>query len=308
MKLHIVVNPNGASGRAWSLWKELEPLFRKSEHEIKLYTSSKEEGITDIVRSITSSPQENYVVVIGGDGTINEAVNGIVDFKRTYFGFIPCGSGNDLAKDLGLSKDAKELVQQILEGKIRRKSDIGEVTVYEGDTSFTRRFNISCGIGYDAEICAYVEQSKAKPFLNKLHLGKLVYLIEGSHVIFTTELTPMKLYYNNEMRYVDKALFVVGMNHAYEGGGFKFCPNASDQDRKLDICIAENLSRFDFFRIFPYAYNGNHVKFKGVHLDQVEDIDIQSEKPLYVHTDGEVVGQYSHISMRILEDQLQLIL
>ena len=307
MKLHIVVNPNGASGRAWSLWKSLETIFHESPHEIVLSCSSHSEGITEICKKITDTDEETYLVVIGGDGTVNEAVNGIVNFDKTYFGFIPCGSGNDLGKDLGLPSDKKEIAKQILKCEVKRESDVGEVTLHKNDTTTKRRFNISCGFGYDAEICAHVEASKLKKVLNKIRLGKLVYLLEGSKVIFTTQLTPMRLTYNNQTVLYEECLFTVAMNHAYEGGGFKFCPDADSTDRQLDICIAEKLSRLDFFTIFPYAYLGKHDTFKGVHLDRCESIILEAKKPLYVHTDGEVCGEFEKIEIKLLEERLKLL-
>ena len=308
MKIHVVVNPAGASGRAWSLWKSLEPIFRESHHEIVLDCSSHDDRITDICKRITTTNEDTYLIIIGGDGTINEAVNGIVNFEKTYFGFIPCGSGNDLGKDLQLPKDKTEIAKQLLKCEVKRECDVGEVILYDDEKTFTRRFNISCGFGYDAEICAFVEASKLKKVLNKMRLGKLVYLFEGAKVIFSTQLTPMTLTYNNQTYHYEKCLFTVGMNHAYEGGGFKFCPDADANDRKLDICIAEKLSRLDFFMIFPYAYGGNHNRFEGIHLDRCEAITLEASRPLYVHTDGEVVGEFKKIEMHLLDDKLKLLL
>lgn len=309
MQFHVVVNPAGASGRAWKLWEKLEPMFQLSEHEYILYRSTRQKGITEICQEVTSQGKEVRLIIIGGDGTVNEAVNGIADFEHTLFGFVPCGSGNDLALDLGLPKDKKEIVKQLLQGDVKRIQDVGEVVYFDHeDKPHKRRFNISCGFGFDAEICAFVERSKLKKILNRIHLGKLIYLIQGIHVIFTTQLTPLELTYNGKTDSFLKCLFVAGMNHCYEGGGFKFCPHAKADDQQLDLCIADGLKRFDFFRIFPYAYTGKHLQFKGVKEDRCKQIEIKAKRPLWLHTDGEVIGEYTKIEMHILPKCLKLMI
>ena len=96
------------------------------------------------------------------------------------------------------------------------------------------------------------------------------------------------------------------MNTAYEGGGFKFGPDADPADSLLDLCIADHLSQFDFFRIFPYAYSGSHVKFKGVEGRKTKKAEIETDTPVWVHTDGEIEYMSSHIRLELLDTKLKL--
>lgn len=315
---HIIINPVGASGATNKLFQKVEPYLQKENIQYVVHTSSKQESISEIVSKLTSTSEDTYLVVIGGDGSLNEAVNGIVSFEHTYFGFIPCGSGNDYARSLSLPSNLYDLLNIIFKGEVRRTCDIGEITLHNytdafrtipslKENKFIRRFNVSAGIGFDAEICQKVHVSKVKPFLNKIHLGKLAYIIEAIRVIFTTKMVPVKITLDNKTKSYDKCLFAAMMNEPYEGGGFKFCPKASGEDHVLDICYADHLSKFDFFRIFPYAYSGSHVKFKGVYTNQFKSVDIQTEVPLWVHTDGEVYCKSTHISARLLDEKLNLL-
>lgn len=315
---HIIINPVGASGATNKLFRKVEPYLQKENIHYVVHTSSKEESISEIVAKLTSTNEDTFLVVIGGDGSLNEAVNGIVSFEHTYFGFIPCGSGNDYARSLSLTNNLYDLIQQIFKGEVHRTCDVGEITLHNYSDAFrnmpslkenklVRRFNVSAGIGFDAEICQKVHVSKVKPFLNKIHLGKLAYIIEAIRVIFSTKMVPVKITLDNQTKAYDKCLFAAVMNEPYEGGGFKFCPKASGEDHVLDICYADHLSKFDFFRIFPYAYSGSHVKFKGVYTSQFTNVDIQTEVPLWVHTDGEVYCKSTHISAKLLDEKLKLI-
>lgn len=314
MLFHIVINPVGASGGTMKVWHKVEPLFQSAHIDYVVHTSTIEDGIENICHRLTDTLEKTYIVIIGGDGTLNEAVNGIVNFKNTMLGFIPCGSGNDLARALHISKNVKEVFESLKDGTIKHICDVGEITFhnsvdeYRGKLpSHIRRFNVSAGIGFDAEICQKVHVSKMKKVLNKIHLGKLSYIFEAVKVIFGAPMIPFDITLDGDMKKYTKCLFAVGMNHAYEGGGFKFCPNAKENDELIDICLADHLTRFDFFKIFPYAYNGNHVKFKGVHTFKAKTIKIDTEKPLWVHTDGEVYCRSSSISMRLLDEKLNMI-
>ena len=178
---NIVINPNGASGTAQTIFKKIEPLLIKNNIKYIVHTSSISEGISSICSRLTKLNEDIYLVLIGGDGSLNEAVNGIVNFEKTYVGFIPCGSGNDFARSINLPQKLDELVSIIFNGEIKRQCDIGEVIMHNfseefrelpdvKDNQFKRKFNVSTGIGFDAEICQKTHVSKVKPFLNKIKL------------------------------------------------------------------------------------------------------------------------------------------
>ena len=98
---HIVINPAGAGGRTNECWTVVKKEMDTLGIEYAVHLSSLAHGIKDIMRELTSSQERVNIILIGGDGSMNLAVNGIVNFQNTYLGLIPCGSGNDLAKSLG---------------------------------------------------------------------------------------------------------------------------------------------------------------------------------------------------------------
>ncbi|MBQ5316607.1 MAG: YegS/Rv2252/BmrU family lipid kinase [Oscillospiraceae bacterium] len=301
---HIVVNPTGASGKAWKQWELVEPVF--AEVGYKLYRSTRKQGIEEICRKLTERGKLTKLVVIGGDGTFNEAVNGIADFENTYFGFIPCGTGNDLERDMELDSDRIKLAEKITEGVVRRVSDIGELTAEVYGRTIVRRFNISSDIGFGAATCAHVSQSKLKPILNRIGLGRLTYLIEAIKVCFTSKQPSVRITCNGRTRIYKRCLCAIAMNHRCEGGGFKFCPDADFQDRKLDVCIGNDMSRIAFLKMLPLAYMGKHLKLKGVYSERTDSILMECDEPQWVHTDGEVHGKTRRAQMRIIPEKLKL--
>lgn len=313
----IVINPSSSSGLVKKLWlDEIEPIFRKAKCQYNVYYSTPIFDIVDIVRQLTSMNVEKDIVIIGGDGTMNLAINGIRNFQKTRIGFIPCGSGNDLAKGLHLSKKIEQCCQKILQKKTVRTIDIGEVIYHtrfheiqkekvHTDGYVHRRFNISCGIGFDASICEKVAINDKK-LLNQIHLGKLIYIETAIKIIASSKRIPVTITIDNKTVNYPKLLFSVVMNTPYEGGGFAFCPQAKADDRALDICVGDGISQLDFFRIFPYAYLGKHVKFQGVHIHRAKQIHIQTKEPMWVHTDGEVACQSDDIYIQLCKEQLQM--
>ncbi len=315
--LEIIINPSGGSGAAKKLFeKKIKPLLDQRHAEYRLHYSTLARDLDTICHDITGDGKEHTLVIVGGDGSMNVAVNGIQHFDKNKVGFIPAGSGNDLALALKISRDPEELVNAILKGEVKRELDIIEISVdgmYDRDNAkissktFTRKANISSGFGFDAEICAEAEGVKLKNVLNKLGLGKLIYLAVALKVIFTTKMVPAYAVIDGKRTELYDLLFTAAMNTAYEGGGFKFCPDAIGTDGVLNIVSGNGLSRFDFFRIFPYAYSGAHVKFDGVSIHTFSQCDVYSEVPLWVHTDGEVVGKTRHVSYRLADAKLRMI-
>ncbi len=304
---YIVLNPAGASGRTIRMWERLKPVFDEYG-EYTLCQSTVSDSIGDICRRVTSRGERTELIVIGGDGTFNEAVNGISDLENTLFGFIPCGTGNDIGRDMGLPDDSEELVRIMSDGEMKRTADIGELAVYLDDKIVRRRFNVSSDVGFGAATCAKVQNSPLKPVFNKLGLGRLTYLIEAISVCFSSKPVTVKVTCNGKSTVYKRNLCVVVMNHGYEGGGFRFCPDADYDDGQLDICIGNGLSHIGFLRMLPLAYMGKHLSLKGITAERTDHVVIQASRPLWVHTDGEVLGMVQKASMRVLPEKLKLLI
>ncbi len=328
---HVIVNPSSSSGRGKSKWDKIETRFRESGVPYKVHYSSPSCPIETICETLTSGGEDCNLIILGGDGTMNAVVNGIKDFEHTRVGFIQTGSGNDLVKGIGIAQNRDKLIDSILKGEVVRTCDIGRVTYHNYSSildPFThkpvteslqeaaaaedafprvRLFNISAGIGFDAAVCQRADGSSLKSLLNKVNMGKLVYISEAIHMILASPMVGMKITCNGREVFRPRTLFAVVMNTCYEGGGFKFCPDAVNSDGILNMFGAGDLNRMNFFRIFPTAYDGKHLGFKGMFTDRGKSITIRSSVPLWVHTDGEVMCKSSEITVDLFPHKLQLL-
>ena len=368
--LHIIVNPASSSGRGARVWKAVEKQIREDGQPYAVHFSTPVKGIEQICEEITSDGQENTLLILGGDGSMNEAVNGIRNFERTRVGFLQIGSGNDLQRDMHLPKDQREIIASVLRGQVVRRCDVGEVLFHDRhsilpgweDPRYARRlFNVGCGIGFDAECCWAAASSRFKSVLNALRLGKLIYLAAAIRLIFTSQMADCEITFEGgtgceadggagvsvgsdagnasngdagsmsesgagstagvagggagntshpegTSLHYKKLLFAACMNHQYQGGGFRFCPHASADDGRIDLCTASDIARPNFFRIFPHAYNGGHLRYRGVTEERSVSFTIRTDRPLWVQTDGEVTCRSSHITVRLLPGQLRLVI
>lgn len=303
---YIIMNPSSSSGRGMRIWKQLEPVFQERKIPYRLLLSTHNGHIAELAAEVTASERPVNLIILGGDGTVNEALQGIRDFSKANIGFIPTGSGNDLARDMRLGKDPLKTLESILNKDICRKVDLGRLTVDShrdasvkkggNDTPNERFFVVSSGIGFDAAVCEEALSSRLKDVLNKLKLGKLTYLGIALKQLITAKNVSCDLYLDDKAPiHLDRFLFSAFMIHRYEGGGFKFCPDADAGDGLLDICLVGHLPKPVIFLALPTAFFGKHYLFPQIFHYRASRIEIKTSAPLWVHTDGEVYYKSDHI-------------
>ena len=251
----FLVNPASRSGRGQKYWERIKPVLEERKIPYQVFFSKGPGDMVKLSRQLTSSlspeGEDVHLVVLGGDGTANEAVQGIADFSRTRFSYIPTGSSNDLARDAGISRNPLEALERILSSARERRMDVGFLhynTAYlpeasrPADVPPDRRFLVSCGIGFDAGVCQEAMKSRMKDFLNKVGLGKLTYLGIALKQLMRSGRDSAELVIDENSPSVKSIrlpglMFIACMSHCYEGGGFYFCPGADAADGML--CLRE---------------------------------------------------------------------
>lgn len=301
---YFIVNPKASSGVGLKKWKALAVLLKKNKLPYQVFFTDGAGSATLHARVITSRKEEVMLVAVGGDGTANEVLNGICDFTRTTFGYVPTGSSNDLARAMNLPSEPEEAIKLLLHPEAVRHVNVGFVT--SGNSS--RRFLVSSGIGFDAAVCHEALNSRLKKHLNRFHLGKLTYLGIALKHILLLKGTPAKLILDDGRRFsFPKVFFCTFMNTKYEGGGFQFCPEAQPDDDLLDICLVEQMRKTKIFRVLPTAYPGKHTRTKEVHICQCRRAHIKTPRPMAVHTDGESFHFQKDLTVGLLDARLRFL-
>ncbi|MDO4337048.1 MAG: diacylglycerol kinase family protein [Eubacteriales bacterium] len=298
---HFIINSAASSGKGAEVWQKAESILKRENAEYTAHFPKSGEHTDRLVRKLTETPssEDCHLVVLGGDGTLNLVLQGIVSFEHTTLSCIRTGSGNDFAKDMGLERDLERALLHLLYDSQETMLDYGILTAYPTDDSpVQKRFLISSGVGYDADICEEVSRSRLKKVMNRLHLGKLVYVCIGIRQIFTRKTCRAVLRLEGqEKRYISGLFFLVGMIHPYEGGGVPFCPEADPADGYLDLCVVEGMAKWKLLLAVIFVYLKKHYLFRGVTAFRCRSLTLTLDKPQWFHMDGETPFKIRKISM-----------
>ena len=304
---HILINPASRSGKGFQIWKEqIQPILQRKKIPYHAYFSKKPGDAALIAHKISSLAQNPLsLIILGGDGTINEALQGLQNTSRIILGYIPSGSSNDLARDLGIPSNPSDALNLILNSGTPHWMDLGTVSYPDGTT---RRFAVSCGIGFDAAVCQEAIHSTLKKAMNKLGLGKLTYLGIALKQLFTAKAISGKLTIeDNPPINIGNMLFTACMLHRFEGGGFQFAPDAVDNDGMLNLCVVGDLSKLFVLFALPTAFKGSHYRFKGITPYKAKKLILETNLPLWVHTDGEVARKSRRICVTCEKSAIRII-
>ena len=244
--------------------------------------------------------------MLGGDGSANEVLNGMTHFEKVKFGVIPTGSGNDLARGLGIKGSPTEQLEAILSCEKEFVMDLGEVSWNGGKKP--RLFAISAGTGLDALVCKKALKSALKDFLNKIHLGKLTYILLTIESLFTMETTDGAAVSDGKgQKNMKKMIFCAAMNFRAEGGGVPMAPAADARDGKLSVCCAYGIPKWRTFFCLPFLVTAKHLFIRGFEVTDCAEYDLKLKQPMVLHADGEYCGEVTEIHFKCLPGMLHVL-
>ncbi|MFC7686775.1 diacylglycerol/lipid kinase family protein [Ureibacillus sp. GCM10028918] len=286
MKLHFVINERAGNGKGARVWKKLKGELKSpfSQH----ITNYKGHGSKIAQQIATANAGElNLIIAIGGDGTIHEVVNGVIDCPNVYVGAIQAGSGNDFSRSFPTFKSAQEIDELLPENNRKCKSyDCGHIEWNEKEFGFVN----NSGIGFDAFVANAANLSSFKDQLNTLGLGKFSYAYYVLKGLFTFKLFELIVEQDGILRKYDNVWFVTVSNQPFFGGGMKISPKSIPNDGLLELSIVYNLSRLKLLLLFATVFFGAHTKLKEFVQLQGEQFTLYINEELPCHADGEILG------------------
>ena len=307
--LYFIVNETSRSGKTRQIWKDIQQSLIKADVSYEYMITQGRDHATKLASEISQRPEDNIcIVVIGGDGTMNEVINGIADFDKVRFGIIPTGSGNDFGGGLDLPKSPEENLQRIISSykageDSYRAVDIGLVRWGQNQKKL---FGISSGIGLDAIVCRKALSSKLKNVLNKLGLGSLTYVLLTIITLLSMKTADFEISYDNNKSTLKKTIFAAAMNLRAEGGGVPMAPDANPYDGKLSISSASGIPKWVTFLCLPFLVAGKHTHIKGFNLVSCREASIHSSQKMTLHADGEYVADVTDLTFRVYPQKLRL--
>ena len=225
--------------------------------------------------------------VAGGDGTINEVINGLRPGAHPV-GILPLGTGNDFARVLGI-RTMRDTLDALLRDSRKPVDAVCADVVDEEEHAFSRRFINTLGVGFDAAVAVDVSR-------RRFGSGILPYLLAVLRVLRHYRPVPSTVILQNRELAASLFLACIG-NGTTSGGGFMLTPHARVDDGVLDLCHVRAVGIMRVLQVLPLALKGTHVNAPEVTYHQAAHLDIHLDDPLPVHVDGEIL---THRARRIV--------
>jgi diacylglycerol kinase (ATP) len=297
----VIVNPVAGAGRTRREWPRIMGLFRASglrfEHEI-----TEAPGHAIELAKAAASNGFDTVVSVGGDGTINEVVNGLYasgNIRDIALGIVSTGTGSDYIRTVGVPRRYEDACRCLLQPK-RRTVDLGVVEYTDNGSLKQRLFVNFSGFGFDAEIVRRTtRQFKALGSLPAYLMGLLVTLVAYRN-------KDISLKVDGEL--IERRVCAVIMNNGkYGGGGMFAAPGADLADGWLDVLIIGDMSKPDLLRSLPRIYKGTHLTHPKVAMKRAKEIEVECRGGrMQLQADGELLGEVP-ARFRVLPSLLNVI-
>ncbi len=301
--IQVIVNPTAAYGKTAGRWPAIQAALR-AQGLVFTATLTEQRGHASELARQAVAQGFALVVAVGGEGTIYEVVNGLMDATTTQppnhptaqppnhpttplpaLGILPCGTGGDFVRSLGLPKDPLAAIKHLV-GDSTRTIDVGylECAPLTGGDPVKRYFLNIAGLGFDGEVIQRVERSSKAaggtiPYLTNLFVSLVTYRNKSVQVRYDGQTLSGRV--NS----------VITANGRYFGGGMFIAPNASLDDGLFDLVILGDLTKPEVVANVPRLYKGTHITHPKVKVYQAQEVQVTAQERMLIQADGELVGQ-----------------
>ena len=282
-----IVNPNAGNGKGKIDWDKISAFLEKENVSYSVqFTERKGHAIQITLEAISTGFRK--IITVGGDGTLNEVVNGVFTSKtcisnEIFLSLIPVGTGNDWGRMFGIPLDYEKAVKIISENKTL-VHDIGLVSYYNGSEKKERYFINIAGLGFESVVVRKTNFQK-----DKGHGGKLIYFYNLLTSLLSYKNTRSEIIIDGKSLQADVFSINVG-NGRYCGGGMRQTPNALPYDGLLDVTIINGMGKFEIIRNLKILYDGTILSHPKINGYKCKNIKVSSDSIIYTEADGESLG------------------
>jgi diacylglycerol kinase (ATP) len=296
----VIVNPVASGGRVGKQWPQLRDALLKGGLRFAAELTQHRGHATRIAREALDEGFR-YIVSVGGDGTVNEVVNGLIVDGRLpgdiVLSIVPGGTGSDFVRILGIPRDPAQACQTTL-GHGCRTVDIGKIRCMLDDKPIERYFVNVAGLGFDGEASVRVNR------MSKRVTGTIPYLIGLVFTLFSYRNKDVKLSIDGQ-QLDGRFNSVIICNGQYFGGGMWVGPKAAADDGIFDVVILKDLNKLEFLVNVPRVYNGTHLTHPKVESFQATEVYVEAKQRMFIQAEGELVGE-APATFRIIPGALKL--
>jgi len=284
---YLILNPMAGGGKAEKKFPQIAELLTKKGISFKTFkTSVAGDGEKVMITALKAGYRK--ILVCGGDGTLNEIVNGVmnqdlVPTQEITIGLIPVGTGNDWGRTWNLSRNIKTSISILQNGKTAIQ-DVGLVKFDDKPDSRIWFLNVA-GCGFDAAVAYAANNEKEKG-----NSSVLTYIKQLVKTLFTYKTANCELMIDGKKIHSQLFAVLIGIGK-FAGNKMKLVPNAIPNDGLFDITLAHKISPWKVIRNFPKLFNGKFLGLKEVSVYQGTEFSISSKSDIYFQADGESMGK-----------------
>jgi diacylglycerol kinase (ATP) len=278
----FLVNPASAGGSTGRRWPEIAHRCASLGLVGDVLLSEEPGQLASLAREAVHA-DATLVVVVGGDGSVNEVVNGVGDLQGFELAVLPHGTGWDFARSLGIPRRLEDAVETALAGDVR-EIDLGRVDF--------RTWAGSEGRAYFANVAsAGISGAIAKRAneASKALGGKISYYWATLAVFLSWQADELRVSVDDEIR-GGRMIDVLVTNGRYVAGGMMMCPEAEPDDGLFDVLLIGDVTKRDLAFVLPKTYRGNHLPHPRLELLRGRTVTVDADEPLPVEVDGEQPG------------------
>jgi len=293
----ILINPHAAGGRAQQLISHVQAWC----HALPPQNDSPQIVVPDSIEKalelLSQLPPKTRVVLIGGDGTLNQMLPGLLQGRHSV-GLVPYGSGNDCARAWGLHRMSwQQALAYALEGQVSA-IDIGRVVLDQNTTTF---FHSSLAVGFDASVG---NRALAGP---KFLRGLPRYLLATLRELVNLKNWPLKIEIDGEQVFEGQSLLASSLNTPTYGGGMPAVPHANINDGQLNLLIGGTFNRLQTLLMLPRLLIGKHLGHPRIQCHAFSNATLHCTTLVPVAADGETLGFATRIEVECLSKSLQVV-
>lgn len=299
-----IVNPVAGKGRGLTDWPVISGLLREAGIAVDaVFTLHKYHAMELTVEAIRQGYRQ--IIVVGGDGTIHETVNGFFIQQECpptdiLMAVIAVGTGNDWIRMFGIPRNYRDAIRSIKEGYAFLQ-DVGKVTYFESKVHQTRYLANVAGVGYDAAVCRDFNRLKEKGYK-----GKWMYLFSAFREAAMHKSTEVSITVDGQEKFAGRLFSATVGICKYTGGGLSQTPSAIADDGLFDLTVIPQMNRLSLFRHFRVVYSDRIYEVPGISMFRGGTIRITSNPPMRLEIDGEILG-YSDFEFQILERAIRVV-
>jgi YegS/Rv2252/BmrU family lipid kinase len=289
MKTRLIVNAASARGNRVRQYSLIETTLREENLHFETIFTAYRGHATELAQTALLDGCD-LIVAVGGDGTLNEVVNGMVaqDGKAinpdARLGLVPLGTGLDFARTANIPSDVCNAVRRLARATKDIPLDLGKITFFQEGKPAVRFFVNVSGMGFDAEVIARLEG------IGKRGVGTIPY--------FRALLAAVSSFHNFELKITLDGRIIQGKinpiivcNGKYFGGGMKICPNSILNDGKFHVMLGHDFTALELLLATPRLYTGSILRHPKATEHVARTVTVESSDAILIEADGELIGE-----------------